>query len=608
MPALNRCTVAYVLADDASEETHYLVLEPDEKAQMEGADHGSVRDRAAKLSVTFDGEVFDVRVKTFRDIRITECTLEARHHFQKTGRVLLNGYQSWTDTVETDIRSFRRGLRGLPRNLIKHFLLDTAGDYRFVHYGFARGRMHGWTYATMRRGGSVFLIGSLNEDDGFTLIRFDTGKNLIYIEKECPLRVIRAGEELTLSRIAAIMRESGDYPEGERTLVGAPMSIADAFDRWFELMGVKRLPALPMVGYSSWYRHFDSVDQEKVLDDLKAARAMMRLVDTTGFERVFQIDDGYAKVGDWIETYENKFPDGLAPLVRKIKHAGFKPGLWMAPFACELDSNTYLSHPDWLLRDDKGEPVRTGTHWNGGFALDTRNPEVRRFVTDIIHTVTREWGFELLKVDFLYAACMLPHAGMNRGQLMADAMQLLRDAAGPDVQLLGCGVPLASAFGRVEYCRIGCDVGLDWNNRFYYSVLSRERVSTKRSLANTVGRSPLNGRAFLNDPDVFFLREDVQMDRSQEELLLEGDACFGGALLTSDNMGVWTNEDVKRYQEAIDLMRTALGRFDSKDSGAMSDRSAGETADAVPADAAAASNAGTAEAFLSETMQTGVRR
>ncbi len=159
---------------------------------------------------------------------------------------------------------------------------------------------------------------------------------------------------------------------------------------------------------------------------------------------------------------------------------------------------------------------------------------------------------------------MLPHGGMNRGQLMADGMQFIRDAVGPDVQLLGCGVPLAPAFGRVEYCRIGCDVGLDWNNRFYYSILSRERVSTKRSLANTIGRAPLNGRAFLNDPDVFFLRDDIAMEPEQEDLLLEGDACFGGSLLTSDNMLSWRPEDVAKYQEAINLMRTALSRFDDR--------------------------------------------
>ncbi|MGI6535400.1 MAG: glycoside hydrolase family 36 protein [Eggerthellaceae bacterium] len=558
MPTIKRCIVSYTVADDETDEERHLICETLDSGRYVCSDPN------AAITVTFDGEVFDIELQVFRDIRITACSVDAGHRFLKTERVLLNGYQSWTDTVESDINAFRHGLHGLPRNLIDHFLLDTAGDYRFTEYGFTPGLMHGWTYASMRRGGSCCLIASLNEDNGFTLIRFNMHGRLIRLEKEVPQRVVAAGEKLHLCTMALIFRSAAEFQPGDKTVIGVPAAEEDAFDRWFELLGMKRLPAKPMVGYSSWYRHFDSVDEDKVRTDLKAAAAVMAGVDTHGFERVFQIDDGYAKVGDWLETYHEKFPNGLKPLVEDIKAAGFKPGLWMAPFACELDSCTYLNHPDWLLRDRHGAPVRTGTHWNGGFALDTLNPEVRAFLAHILQTVTQEWGFELLKVDFLYAACMLPHGGMNRGQLMADGMQFIRDAVGPDVQLLGCGVPLAPAFGRVEYCRIGCDVGLDWNNRFYYSILSRERVSTKRSLANTVGRAPLNGRAFLNDPDVFFLRDDIAMEPEQKDLLLEGDACFGGSLLTSDNMLSWRPEDVAKYQEAINLMRTALGRFDDR--------------------------------------------
>ena len=57
---------------------------------------------------------------------------------------------------------------------------------------------------------------------------------------------------------------------------------------------------------------------------------------------------------------------------------------------------------------------------------------------------------------------------------MADAMDFLRECAG-DAMILGCGVPLASAFGKVEYCRIGCDVSLDWNDKPHMRLMHRER-------------------------------------------------------------------------------------------------------------------------------------
>lgn len=74
--------------------------------------------------------------------------------------------------------------------------------------------------------------------------------------------------------------------------------------------------------------------------------------------------------------------------------------------------------------------------------------------------------------------------------------------------ILGCGVPVMPAFGLVDYCRVSCDVGLDWDDVWYMRLFHRERVSTKQALNNTVFRRQLNGRAYGSDPDVFFLREE----------------------------------------------------------------------------------------------------
>jgi len=134
-------------------------------------------------------------------------------------------------------------------------------------------------------------------------------------------------------------------------------------------------------------------------------------------------------------------------------------------------------------------------------------------------------------------------------------MGLLRRGAGEDVLILGCGVPLGSAFGRVEYCRIGCDVGLDWDDKLHMRLLHRERVSTKNSLANTYGRAPLDGRAFGNDPDVFFLRDDVRLSQAQRDELLFADADLGSVFLTSDDMSKWSDTARARYAEALRIFR-----------------------------------------------------
>lgn len=72
------------------------------------------------------------------------------------------------------------------------------------------------------------------------------------------------------------------------------------------------------------------------------------------------------------------------------------------------------------------------------------------------------------------------------------AMKLLRQWCG-DKLILGCGVPLMPCFGVVDYCRIGCDVSLSWDDKWFMRLLHRERISTRQSIDNTVFRRQLNG-------------------------------------------------------------------------------------------------------------------
>jgi alpha-galactosidase len=498
----------------------------------------SFSDDSIAFEATYDGEVIELAVTPQRAVRMKQAQLSLRHAFASEEWVLLNGYQSWTDTAERHTWSSMRLMPRAFRAVAKRYAIDGGGDYDAVEYSALRGVRHGFTYATFRRDEGMVLVASLSEDNGFTFIRTHANEGRVTLETEPPVRVLQVGERVVLGRYAIIRGTEGD-----------------CYDRWFGLAGVSARPVRPLVGYTSWYRHYGEIDEEKLMHDLEGMKDAPFVV-RPGEPRqdvhlLFQIDDGYCKVGDWLDVDAKKFPNGLASLAEAAREAGFLPGLWLAPFVCERDSRIFRECDDWLLHDEQGEPVRTGPHWSDGFALDTRNVEVRSYIIDVLHTITQEWGFKLLKTDFLYAACMRPRNGLNRGQLMADALDLLRKGAGEDALILGCGVPLAPAFGRVDYCRIGCDVGLNWNAFGFMHMLNRERVSTKNSLENTRGRAPLDGRAFGNDPDVFFLRKDVKLSQSQRDELLFTAADCGSVLLTSDDMGAWSESDRARYAEAL---------------------------------------------------------
>lgn len=440
----------------------------------------------------------------------------------KADALYLNGYNSWTDSVERPPIAAMRGLAGVPKRIVDQWVLDGSGDYRFAEQDARPGRQHGFGYGYVRKGDDVLLVGSLDEDSGFTFMREALMWDLFELKKEPPVDELRAGVPYELMSFAA-----------------AEGTLDQAVDSWLSRAGISALPAAPVVGFSSWYRHYEAIDQFKLARDLSEVHQLFEGRDVGNCRKVFQIDDGYTCVGDWTSPYTRRFPDGMEAMVESIRKADFVPGLWLAPFVCSVDSQLYREHPEWLLTDDAGQPVSTGSHWNGAYALDTLLPEVRAHVRASLSTAIHEWGFEFLKLDFLYGACMLPHGGMNRGQLMADALELIRETVGDDAVLDLCGVPMTSAFGRCEYCRIGCDVSLDWNDVPHMRFLHRERVSTKRSLANTRGRAHLDGRVFRCDPDVYFLRRDVKLTHAQREALIAADAALGGVFFTSDDVGSW---------------------------------------------------------------------
>ena len=497
-------------------------------------------DKTVECEVGFDGEVLEVSLMPREPVVLKSCKVVLRHAFVSDELVLLNGFQSWTDTAERPAWSRMRGMWGIPKPLAKRRVFDGDGDYALVGNAVRRGIQHGFTYATFRRGEGMVLVASLDESQGFTLIKTNAAKGEVTLETECPLREVPAGERVVLGRYAITRGTT-----------------RRCYDRWFELSQVRARNVKMLVGYASWYRHFEEIDAEKLATDLKGARSFFDNWVTPysmGVQKLFQIDDGYCEVGDWLDVDPVKFPQGLKQLADAARAAGFMPGIWFAPFICGKESRLFRERFEWLLRDSSGELIGIECHLGEAYVLDTRNVEVRSYILEVVQTMTREWGFRLLKVDFLYGACMYPHSGLNRGQLMADAVDLLRKGAGDDVLILGCGVPLGSAFGKLDYCRIGPDAGLDGEGTPRTKLLHRGRTSMKGLLGNTYARAPLDGRAFGIDPGVFSLCDDAKLADSRRDELLFANADLGRVLLTPDDMGSWGKAARERFLQALKVV------------------------------------------------------
>ena len=483
-------------------------------------------------------ERFTLRLHSEGETELNCVSANFRFDFEKHDMLYLNGYQSWTDSRERGVKDRMHSLDRVPKKVVQKFSLDRYGDNRFVRYSHARGQQHGFTYGYVRRGEEFTLFGSLAEESGFTVLRFDTQGNRIILEKDC------TGHHFT-----------GDYTVFDLVILRGTED--EVFDEYFRLLGVAPAKGKRLTGYTSWYNLYENISEESIAADLKGFAGSKKLPD------VFQIDDGYENaVGDWLVQNE-RFPHGMKAAADSIRAAGMMPGIWLAPFAAEKKSILVKEHPDWLLRDEQGEPQMGGCNWSGFYGLDIYNPEVRAYLKEVFDTVVRDWGYRLLKLDFLYAACLIPRRDKTRAQVMYDGMRFLRELAG-DALILGCGVPLAPAFGMVDYCRIGCDMTLNWLGDKIMRPLHREVPSTRNTLLNTVYRRHLDGRAWRNDPDVFLLRDDnMKLSEKQRETLAAVNALFGGVLFTSDNVGAYDEGKRAVYERIEKLNRSCMTKIRS---------------------------------------------
>ncbi len=489
----------------------------DGKPRMETVDGDSVLEYKNDL-FSLSGEVLEDRLKLSlfaqKPVELKMAELIYDRYFENNDRFYANGFQSWTTSREYKRGDEQRGLHPLAKLPVAKAYATASGDYDFAQYG--KDLFHSVTYCYLRNGEKVELFGSLNERTGYTLFYADMKENVFAVVKELEGALAEGEYELF-----DLMRAQGGYDE--------------VFDAYFAAYPRKHTGRVGhFAGYTSWYNYYQNINEAVILRDL---RGLKRAGDSAN---IFQIDDGFeTMVGDW-DIDVNKFPSGLAPIVEKIHGQGLKAGLWLAPFAAQFKAKIVKEHPDWFIRGKNGKMLISGMAWGGFYALDYLKEEVRAYIKALFDRVFNEWGFDMVKLDFLYSAAILPRAGKSRGTLMCEAMDFLRECCGDKI-ILGCGVPLGPAFGVVDACRIGCDAENSFKDKYYVKITNQEVISTRNAMNNAIFRRHLNGRIFANDPDVFFLRnggvKTAKYNDTQKRLLAKINHIFGSVLFVSDDIG-----------------------------------------------------------------------
>lgn len=324
-----------------------------------------------------------------------------------------------------------------------------------------------------------------------------------------------------------LLIEPGRTVKGETLVVGhfddARLGLeayADAVARYYRIA----LPPQPTV-YCTWY-HAGASNEKDIVKN--AAFASEHLA-PYGFD-VIQIDDLW-QAGEKIEgprkdftthRADGPYPSGMAPTAAKLERLGMVPGIWFMPFAGTWDDPFFADKQEMFARKD-GKPYVV--HW-GGTCFDLTHPNTRAYVYEVARRIAHDWGYKYFKLDGLWTGMATGMCYVNTGykedelgsttlhdphvthvQAYRDGLKLVREAAGPEVFILGCNVAqnmrvLGGSFGLVDAMRVGPDNGRSW------SQICRGPFSGSNTYF-------LHGRVWYNDPDPIYVRDSVPLEHAR---------------------------------------------------------------------------------------------
>ncbi len=355
-----------------------------------------------------------------------------------------------------------------------------------------------------------------------------------------------------------------DFCKSETLFIWQAYAVESGLRDWARLVAGS-LPTPPnlspqrITGWCSWYNYYAMINEENILENLEAARQTVKKTNLN--LKVFLVDDGFTpEMGDWLLT-KPQFPNGMKPIITKIRKAGFIPGLWIAPFLVGNRSKLFSQHPDWLVQDKQTGKPYVCMRFYGEFRwhkqseeyhiLDITDPEAAGWLTHVIQTWCSDWGVRYLKADFLHLAMdqgpdrvQTHQGGLTRIEYWRKGIQLIREAAGSETILAGCGVPLWAGVGLFDSVRIGNDMGVEW----------LESGNYRSPLSAIPNRNFINGILYQTDPDCVLLRSEFHtLTDTEIEALVTLAGLSGGVLMTSDKLDEISEERLALFKRLADL-------------------------------------------------------
>lgn len=291
-------------------------------------------------------------------------------------------------------------------------------------------------------------------------------------------------------------------------------------------------------GWCSWFYTYEHVTEEEVVRNAELAS---RILKPFGLEFI-QIDEGYQRWhGDW--EGNTRFPHGMKWLADKIKSFGLKPGLWVAPYVISEPTEVFQKHADWLLKHPDGRLKRVGpwpsedTDWARNenpkrYGLDITHPGAAQWLYNLFKTIVHQWGYEMLKIDFvdwsILSAFRYYDPSVSRAEAYRRGFEIIRKAAGEKVHINECG-PGAISVGLIDSMRIELDQYYGYRAENWKQYAG----SPTGSIAACAKRYYFHKRTWINDADHLCIR-NLSISQAQAAATIIG--LSGGNVISGDRL------------------------------------------------------------------------
>jgi len=404
------------------------------------------------------------RAVALSEIRVLDTAPVGRFGYAPASRVriLENGHDNW---LEQDVRLLMKPAAS--NSNWDHAVYDTASKTALVA-GFLT-HEHALTQMQAKPQGDTLQWAAVNQYD--------------------PPKMLAAGQTVA-SEWLYVDAGTGD-----------PFAALEGFaGRVAAVLGIKPWPRGDIQAHwDSWNtRYHTDITLDNMMEN---ARYVAKYLKPYGM-RWFSIDDGYQRmVGDWYG--DDDWPGGMKAFADQVHALGLKVAIWIAPFVVHVDSPVAKQHPDWFL-PVQGFDVRD--EWR---VLDTSRPDVLKYVEDIAHRYTYEWGFDCFnETDYVYYALFgKQYAGqMTRSEAFLAGLQAIARGSKPGTFLHGfCPAGLGS--GLFHGTRTGDDTGPHWQSgeQWCWGPKNQAQVAARRYY--------LNHRVYVLDPDAFYFAHPATLKR-----------------------------------------------------------------------------------------------